>query len=243
MSPASSTTPLRGLGPLFLFLSVATAAPVGAQAVPAQSQEPPARLQGVVVLESTFEPIADAVVSLVGTDLEARTGPMGEFAFPETPDGVLWVRVAAPGMPAVREQVEITGPGIVYLQFRMPDDVAALLDNVLVDVQGRTVETIEAASALDLLAQKVPSIKARSSGNVGDNSAAVRLRGFNSLTQNGDPLVVIDNVIAQGAPPLEILSRIPAADVESIEILRGPAASFRYPLASNGVIRVKTRRS
>jgi hypothetical protein len=207
-----------------------------------QSAEPPAKLQGVVVLESTFEPIQDAVVTIMGTDIETRTGVWGDFAIPEAPEGTLWVRVTAPGLPSVREQVEITEEGLIFLQFRMPEDVTAILDEVFVDVWTPDQQATEAQTALELVAAKVPSINLYNSGDVGDHDIAVRLRGVSSFTQDMNPLLVIDGVVARGGSPLEILSRIPAADVGSIEVLRGPVAAFRYPFASNGVIHVRTNR-
>lgn len=240
----SITAHVRGLGVLLVSLHVAagTAQAQAAQAAQAQGQERQVRLQGVVVLESTFQPIANAVVTVIGTDFETHTGPMGDFAIADVPDGEVWVRVTAPGLPSVRERVELTGDGVVFLQFRMPEDVTALLDEMLVDVRAQGTSNTEARSALDLLAAKVPSINMRNPGDVGDNDAAVRLRGFSSFTQNGDPLIVVDDVAVRGMPPLQLLSNIPAGDVESIEVLRGPAAAFRYPYAANGVIHVKTRK-
>jgi iron complex outermembrane receptor protein len=205
--------------------------------------ESDARLQGVVVLESTFEPIVDAIVSLVGTDIETRTGPLGQFAIADAPLGTNWIRITAPGLPSVREQIEVTEDGIVFLQFRMPTDVFAYLDDVLVEAwRPGEVATSEAQTALDLLQRKVPGISRNSSGDVGNHDQALRLRGFSSLTADGEPLVVLDDVVLRGAPALELLSQIPAGDVESIEILSGPTAAFRYPFASNGVIRVRTRK-
>jgi outer membrane receptor for ferrienterochelin and colicin len=40
----------------------------------------------------------------------------------------------------------------------------------------------------------------------------------------------------------DALERIPASDVERVEVLRGPAAAFLYPYAANGVINVVTKR-
>lgn len=239
MSPAT-VAPLRWLGLLLLSLHLAVGA-ARAQATQPQGQEQQPRLQGVVVLESTFEPIANAAVTVIGTDFETHTGSLGDFAIADVPDGEVWVRVTVPGLPSVRERVELSGEGLVFLQFRMPEDVTALLDEVLVDVHARGTTNTDAESALDLLAAKVPSINMRNPGDVGDNDAAVRLRGFSSFTQNGDPLIVIDDVAVRGMPPLQLLSNIPAGDVESIEVLRGPAAAFRYPYAANGVIHIKTR--
>jgi outer membrane receptor protein involved in Fe transport len=218
--------------------------------LPAQAlaQEPrdaarSARVQGVVVLESTWEAIIGATVSVVGTDVETQTGALGDFAILDAPLGEHWIRVSAPGLPSVRERIDVTENGIVFLQFRMPEDVSAVLDEVIIRVTDPDVASAEAKTALDLLAIKIPSINRRFSGNVGDNSGAVRLRGYNSLEQNGNPLIIIDNVaMTMERPPLEILAEIPAADVESIEVLRGPLAALRYPYAANGVIKVTTTR-
>lgn len=239
MSHPPAPTPTRSLA---FLLAAALAVPTAALAQDRVADQDLARLQGVVVLESTYEPIEDASVAVMGTDIETRTGSLGQFAIRDVSEGTIWVRVTVPGLPSVREQVELGPEGIVFLQFRMPENVSAVLDEVLIDVWNPDVATSEARSALDLVAAKVPSIGMRISGDVGDNDAAVRLRGFSSLTQNGDPLIVIDDVVARGAPPLEILSHIPAADVEGIEILRGPIAAFRYPFAANGVIHVRTKK-
>jgi outer membrane receptor protein involved in Fe transport len=204
--------------------------------------EPPAKLQGVVVRESTFEAIEGALVEVVGTDFETRTGPLGQFSLPEAPLGTAWVRVTVEGLPSVREQVEIKEQGVVFLQFRMPEDVFALLDEIKVDVRP-TGQTGSATNALQMLAQKVPSVASHASGDLGDYDVAIRLRGFNSFINGGDPIIVIDGARVQGPTAFETLSRIPAADVESIEVLRGPAAAFRYPFAADGVILVNTRKN
>jgi hypothetical protein len=243
MSHALSATAVyrSALAALLLFALPVAPALLGAQE-PAPGDRS-ARLQGVVVLESTYEAIIGATVSVVGTDIETLTGPLGDFAISDAPLGTQWVRVAAPGLPAVREMVEITESGIVFMQFRMPEDVSAVLDEVVVQVITPDASTSEALTALDLLAMKLPSLVRGTSGFVGNNTGSVRLRGFSSFTQDGEPLIVIDDLVSSSdRPPLEVLAEIPAGDVESIEILRGPTAAFRYPFASNGVIRIKTKR-
>jgi len=238
MSHAPSTTHLRTLG---LLTTLACLAPAFAQAQATDAA--PARVQGVVVHEATFQPIADAVVTLVGTDVETRTGSLGQFAIADAPLGTTWVRVTVAGLPSVREQVEVTADGVVFLQFRMPEDVSAVLQEVMVDVWDPDAASAEAVTAMDLLAMKIPSVSLRSPGDVGDNNQAVRLRGFSSITQNGNPLIVIDDVAQTGDSPLTLLDHIPASDVESIEVLRGPVAAFRYPFAANGVIHVRTKKN
>jgi outer membrane receptor protein involved in Fe transport len=235
MSRAPSVTGLLGLG-LALLL---TPGPALAQQPAAK---PPAKLQGVVVRESTFEAIEGALVEVVGTDFKTQTGAMGQFTLPDAPLGTSWVRVTVEGLPSVREQVEIKEEGIVFLQFRMPEDVFALLDEIQVDVR-RPTGTGNATNALQMLAEKVPSVASHASGDLGDYDVAIRLRGFNSFTNSADPLIVIDGARVQGPTAFETLSRIPSTDVESIEVLRGPAAAFRYPFAADGVIIVTTRKN
>jgi outer membrane receptor protein involved in Fe transport len=226
-----------------LLLGASLVAPMFLLAQEPAPDERSARLQGVVMVETTSEAIIGATVTVVGTEVETVTGPLGLFAIAGAPLGTQWVRVAAVGFPAVREMVEITENGIVFMQFRMPDDLSAVLDEVVVQVIDPDVASVEAGTALDLLAIQIPGIVAGTSGFVGSNRAFVRLRGVSSLTQDGDPIIVLDDVALTGdRPPLEILSEIPAADVEKIEVLRGPTAAFLYPFASNGVIRIKTRR-
>lgn len=247
-APPENTTmqvaprPRRGRSLALLIVALGFAA-TPALAQDRQPPTEPARVQGVVVLEATSEPIPDALVSVVGTDIEAHTGPLGQFALSDVPVGPTWIRVTATGLPSVREQVEVSDGGVVFLQFRMPKDVFAVLDDVNVDVWSGQAATAEATSALELVAAKVPSISSITSADLGDRSnTAVRLRGVSSLTQSADPLIVVDDVVLRGTPPLEVLSHIPAGDVESIEVLRGPAAAFRYPFAANGVIAIKTKR-
>jgi len=217
--------------------------PTGATSQQAATDEQ-AKLQGVVVHESTFEPIEGAVVSVVGTDFETRTGSLGQFAIPDVPTGTAWVRVVVEGLPSVREQVEIKEDGIVFLQFRLADDVTALLDEILVDVRRPDDRPgSDSQSALDLLANKIPGVARHASGDIGDYDSALRLRGFTSLTQDGEPLIVIDNVAARNGTASEVLSRIPASDVASIQVLKGPTAAFRYPFAANGVIQITTRKN
>jgi hypothetical protein len=226
-----------------LLLIALPGAPALLDAQEPTSTEVLARLQGVVVLESTHEAIIGATVSVVGTDIETQTGTLGDFAISGAPLGAQWVRVAAPGFPAVREMVEITEDGIVFMQFGMPEDVSAVLDEVVIRVSDPDVASREAHTALDLLNIKIPGLAMKLPGYVGDQRGTIQLRGFNSITQSGDPLIVVDGVASAGdRPALEMLAEIPAVDVESITVLRGTTAAFRYPYASNGVILVETKR-
>jgi hypothetical protein len=212
--------------------------------VSAAAQEPdalvPARLQGVVVLETTGQAVEAATVTVLGTDLQTQTGRFGDFAFPDAETGVISVRVAAPGYPSVVQEVDLTGDRIVFIQFRLPA-MAAVLAELLVEVSHEAPD-VGPATAADLLAIEVPSSRIVS-GNVGKNDYLIQLRrSSGSLTQNAEPLILIDGVmISRLGQAMDALSQIPASDVESIEVLMGPVSTVRYPMAANGVVLVKTR--
>ena len=210
------------------------------QPLPGAETQP--KLQGVVVHESTGQPIESATVSLVGTDIETQTGRYGGFAFPDVQVGMMSVRVTAPGHPSVTQEVTVTGDGIVFLQFRLPS-VSAVLDELLVGVRRPRSIIAEAETAADLLVNKVPRFRFTNNGIVGKNDAVLNLRGARSFGAGMQPFVFIDGVmISKGETALEALSQIPASQVLDIQVLRGPVAAFLYPLAANGVVLVKTKR-
>ena len=238
-----SIRPWGGLAALGLLLVLQYALPLGAAAQqPVPGAPTDARLQGIVVFESTGQAVESATVSLVGTDIETRTGPYGGFTFPDVQLGMYSVRVTAPGHPTVVQDVEVKDDGIVFVQFRLPS-IAAVLSELLVGAQ-RDEPIAGPVTAADLLAIEVPSTRVIT-GNVGRTDYRIQLRASaTSFTQSTEPLVFIDDVLVSGlGQALEALSQISASDVEKIEVLRGPAAAIRYPLAANGVVLVTTQSS
>jgi len=81
---------------------------------------------------------------------------------------------------------------------------------------------------------------------------APRIRGVASITQGNDPIVYIDGVRMdsdprrgpgqRGGSNMSRLNDVHPADIESIEIIKGPAAATLYGTeASNGVIQIITK--
>ena len=89
------------------------------------------------------------------------------------------------------------------------------------------------------------------SGQVGAGSQ-IRLRGNNSLTQGNNPLIYVDGVRIENNPigaddeasqQPSALDMINSADIDRIEIIKGPAATTLFGTeASGGVIQVFTKR-
>ena len=206
--------------------------------VPADASRAP--LQGVVVDEATYQPVDSATVTLRGTDLSMSTGRWGSFTFPDAPMGRFSLHVSAPGHPSVVQEVEVREGRVVFVQIVLPS-VAAVLSELVVPVAPRGTSVV-ARSAADLLALEVPRTRV-SSGVVGSSDYQITLRATGSFQGSLAPIILVDGVVmSQDEGAFDALERIPASDVEHIEILKGPAAAFLYPYAANGVINVVTKR-
>ncbi|MBU2946959.1 SusC/RagA family TonB-linked outer membrane protein [Zobellia uliginosa] len=99
----------------------------------------------------------------------------------------------------------------------------------------QNVPTPDAASAL---IGKVAGAQIVQGGGNPLRNAAVILRGASSIEGSTAPLIIVDGIITQGG-----LNQISTQDIETIEVVKGAAASSLYgSLAGNGVIQIITKR-
>ncbi len=99
--------------------------------------------------------------------------------------------------------------------------------------------TIAAGSSpISNLQGKVAGVRVQASSGTPGDAISVRLRGSTSLTGGSAPLYIVDGVVL-GANQVDI----DALDIESMEIVKGAAASSFYgSRAHNGVINITTQR-
>lgn len=99
---------------------------------------------------------------------------------------------------------------------------------------------VPGANPLAQIAGKVPGANIVSASGRPGSAPAVILRGPQSINASGrgqDPLYIIDGVISQGG-----LQDINPQDIETVEVVKGAAASSLYgSRAGNGVIQITTR--
>jgi TonB-linked SusC/RagA family outer membrane protein len=137
--------------------------------------------------------------------------------------------------------------------------------------QQRAREQGNAIARVELTPDRVPALPAfsqalsaqaagvqvlQSSGTAGTGSR-IRIRGANSLSLSNEPLIIIDGVrvqgggntttlasnIAVGGQQPSRLDDLNPEEIESIEVLKGPAASGLYGTqAANGVVQITTKR-
>jgi TonB-linked SusC/RagA family outer membrane protein len=133
---------------------------------------------------------------------------------------------------------------------------------------GNAVSTIDAARVAEespiaefgnLLSGRAAGVQVQKSGGTTGTGTRIRIRGSNSVSLSNEPLYYIDGIRMEsgatsstldiggfgqgvGAAPSRI-NDINPDDIESIEIVKGPAAATLYGIqASNGVVRITTKR-
>ena len=207
-------------------------------------QEPGAprvEIQGVVIDAATFEPVEAATVSLAGSSTSVTTAGPGTFEI-DVPVGRVTLHVTAPGRSSVVVDVLVQPDRPAFVRVPLPT-FAVTLSELLVQARGvDEPRRRPARTAAELVAQELPRANV-SSGQVGRSDFALNLRLATSFGGPLAPTIVVDGaVLSRGSEAFEVLDRIPAADVQEVQVLRGPSAAFLYPFAANGVILVTTRR-
>jgi TonB-dependent starch-binding outer membrane protein SusC len=105
-------------------------------------------------------------------------------------------------------------------------------------VKGEELQRSPAMNLTNSIAGRMPGVVAvNRSGEPGYDGSAIRIRGSNTLGNNG-ALIVIDGVPArQGG-----IDRLNPADIENISVLKDASAAIYGARAANGVILVTTKR-
>ncbi|MDQ4081113.1 MAG: TonB-dependent receptor plug domain-containing protein, partial [Gemmatimonadota bacterium] len=131
---------------------------------------------------------------------------------------------------------------------------------------GNTVNTVlptperlaTSTTVADLLQAQAPGVYINTPGGTTGSASRIRIRGANSLSLTNEPLLIIDGIrvsneitqsnnlgggIGVGGQGSSRFNDINPDDIESIEILKGPAAAALYgTAAASGVIQIRTKR-
>ncbi|WP_460915671.1 SusC/RagA family TonB-linked outer membrane protein [Spirosoma areae] len=106
-------------------------------------------------------------------------------------------------------------------------------------VEGEQLSAVGNTNLQNSLQGKAAGVQVRLSSGMPGRPALVNIRGSRSITGSNEPLYVIDGLpVAAGSRSIDFNP----ADVESVDILKGAAASALYGVrASNGVIVITTK--
>lgn len=113
----------------------------------------------------------------------------------------------------------------------------ANLTGAVSSVDFTELETRPASNTATLLQGQMSGVTVSNFNNQpGNDNPEIRIRGVGTLNSGSDPLVIVDGIESD-------ISQIPAADIQSVSVLKDAASASIYGVrAANGVILVTTKR-
>ncbi len=226
-------------------------------------------VEGTVTDARTGQVIGSAQVSIVGTQRGTLSGSQGQYRIPNVTPGEVEVRATFIGYRTNTQTVTVGTGETVTVNFELAQSAVAL-DEILVTgtagrqdrrAQAASVSSIDAASIMEtapvtsvanLMQARTSGVHITSASGTSGATQRIRLRGSASVELSNEPIVIIDGIrmdsrqnqlFGVGGQAASRLNDINPEDIESIEIVKGPAAATLYGAdASAGVIQIRTKR-
>ncbi len=226
-------------------------------------------ISGTVVGSGSSNPIPAAQVLVSGTTLGTTTDANGRFRIGGLSGESVTLDVRRIGFRPARQTVRV---GLTDVRISLAEQSVSLDEVVVTGTPGgqarrelgNAVTTVNAASVTEngtvnniqqLLNGRAPGVFVNAAtGNVGTGSR-IRIRGASSLSLSNEPLIYVDGVRVNsqvatgpvnqgfGSTSISRINDINPDDIESMEVIKGPAAATLYGTeASNGVIQIITKK-
>jgi len=226
-------------------------------------------VSGRVTDAATGTPVRAVQIAVSGTTLGAVTDADGRYRIGDVPSSAREIATKRIGYRPTTMSFTLDATGNATIDISLTESATTLEATVVTGVLGDTrkraignsVTTVNAsevvaqsavANITEVLQAKTPGLTLMpGSGTVG-TAANYRLRGAGSLYAGNQPTIYVDGVRitqrSQGQYDLfgqttTGLDAFNPADIESIEVIKGPAASTLYGAeAAAGVIQIITKR-
>jgi TonB-linked SusC/RagA family outer membrane protein len=224
---------------------------------------------GTVYATGSDEPLAGALVTVVGGTQRASADDQGRFRISGLTGPNVTLEARRIGYRAGRTTVR---SGELHARILLAASPTSL-EAVVVSAQGgraekkaigNSVATVDAAAVTEiapitsmqsLINGRAPGVVIQSASGAAGTGGRIRVRGNASFSLSNEPLLYVDGVRVNNSPAsgpqnqsfgsssISRINDLNPEDIESIEILKGPAAAALYGTeASNGVIQVITKR-
>jgi TonB-dependent SusC/RagA subfamily outer membrane receptor len=228
---------------------------------------------GQVVRQGDLNPLSGVQIAIRDTGLGGITNNAGRFLITNAPVGEVTVTATMLGRRAVTQTVTVEAGGTTVVNFQMAEQAVDLDELVVTGTAGaqqaralgNTVGQIRVSAEQEIspqpnletmLSGSVPGVNVAAGGGSVGGGSNIRIRGAGSIVLSGQPIIYIDGVrvnsagpgddvtlgVGNSRPPSR-LNDISPEIIESIEIIKGPAAATLYGTeASNGVINIITKK-
>jgi TonB-linked SusC/RagA family outer membrane protein len=214
-------------------------------------------ISGKVVSSDDGSPLPGVSVSVKGTTKGTTTGSDGTYKINVAGQPTLTfsfvgfqkmdvstgtksvINVTLKSENADLEEVVVIGYGV---------QKKSKLTSSISSVNGKDIANLTTPSFDQQLAGRAAGVQVTVGSGIVGQAPRIRIRGTNSITSGGSPLIVVDGVPAldgnqSAATPTNPLADINPNDIESMEILKDGAATAIYgSRATNGVILITTKK-
>jgi outer membrane cobalamin receptor len=197
---------------------------------------------------------------VAGTTIRALSGDDGRYTLREVPAGQATIRAVRLGYSEASQQVTVRANQSTALEISLTK-VAVNLTAVVATATGeqrrlevpnqiaqidanKAIESAQISNVGDLLIGKAAGVQILPGSGV-NAASRIRIRGTASISLSNDPIVFVDGIrinssasgFGNGGAPTSRLNDINPEDIETIDVIRGPAASATYGTdADTGVI-------
>lgn len=226
-------------------------------------------ITGTVTDAQTGQPLPGAQMVIPGTNIGALTSQSGRYLILNAPVGQTQVRAIIIGYGQETATVSVTAGETAVADFQLSSSAIELQGVVVNAVTGREqrvrelgtntatidVDMIDPASVTsmsDLLSGRSEGVILQDVNGTSGSGQRIRIRGANSVSLSNEPLVFVDGVQYNTANTLSIgvggqetgrFNDLNPNDIQSIEVVKGPAAAALYgTAAANGVLIITTKR-
>jgi TonB-linked SusC/RagA family outer membrane protein len=225
-------------------------------------------LTGTITDATSGAPIGGATVLIGGTTLVGVSNDRGEYSISNIRPGRLLVSVQRIGYKAQGDTVRLAAGERVTKNFTLSATVSTLSEVVVTGVTGNTQRRAQAAvvasipvgdmartqpvsTVNEILQSRLPGVSVNTASGTAGSSRSIRIRGASSISLSNQPLIFIDGIRVSegqnspgvGGQATDRLNDINPDDIESIEVVKGPAAATLYGAdASSGVIQIITKK-
>ena len=201
---------------------------------------------GGVVTNAAGEPLVGVSIQERGTKRATMTRSDGHYDISASPEGILMFTYIG----FRKEEVAVNKRGVINITLK---DAEKGLNEVVVigygsqkrkdltgavsSVKGTELAKVPVQNVASALTGQIAGLSVTAADGTPGSEPTIALRGGGSITQDNQPLYVID-----GIPQTSGLNFLDPTDVESIEVLKDASATAIYGArGANGVILVTTK--
>lgn len=240
---------------LFALIALAVASPtlLAAQTV-----------TGTVRDQATGNPVNAAQVFIEGLDIGSLSQADGQYLIINVPAGTHTLTVQSIGYRSESVEVTVTEDASTVQNFFLASQALQLDELVVTGTAaasrvreiGNSVAVLDASVAevqplqnvSDLLRGRLAGVVIQQGSGDAGGASTIKIRGSSTMREvNDGPLVYIDGVrvsnrMESGSRDVSRIDDLDPAMIESIEVIKGPAAATLYGTeAANGVINIRTK--